>query len=394
MDKLLIAKANSNLRLLSKLSLICFSRNRKSELRRLLTHYSQFPIQLIILEGSERAISNQINIELESQLKNSEVHELFKFNFVSAKSLPERSIIAAKLIAGEYCVNVGDDDFVAISGIIDAIMCLEHEIGYVGAFKSRNVSKKFVSSPCEEFKVEYLQEGEAFKRLELVMNKGFTDIPWMCVLRGEAVKDSLTLAGNSTIEIWREDRFSANLWSSTFVASIIAKGPIILNKSCLFFKRSFDVKPDPSFQIMHEPNSINLDNLRLNRELEAINFWLPKIKPINVNIIGHEIWNEKLKSRINVVQNYLLSQNIFGNINKYRFKKAINNFRRAKEKIWFTLQRFIRLLAVNKNKQESDFSFESRPHFFDFLILKWRVWSVHKLIHNCLSCQEAKEYFA
>lgn len=130
--------------LLSDITIIIFTKNRKLFLERQIKWWLKFPVKLLILDGSD---------------KDEYLKETFKqnnnINYIKELRVSSRMKIASENITTKYAAISGDDDFYLISALLECIKFLEQNSEFVSClpqFLDFDVSKKEVL-----FKNSYLE---------------------------------------------------------------------------------------------------------------------------------------------------------------------------------------------------------------------------------------------
>lgn len=102
----------------SRLTVVVFTRNRPLFLARQVLHWQQFPVTLLILDGSDSPFN-------ENLISSDNIQ------YFHGGSLLERMSLAGELIASPFALIAGDDDLLLPAGVADCVDILETNSGYV-----------------------------------------------------------------------------------------------------------------------------------------------------------------------------------------------------------------------------------------------------------------------
>ncbi len=130
--------------LLSDITIIIFTKNRKLFLERQIKWWQKFPVKLLILDGSDN----------DEYLKEA-LEQNSSINYIKELRLSSRMKIAAENVTTKYAAISGDDDFYLVSALLECIKFLEQNDDFVSClpqFLSFDVSKNEVL-----FKNSYLE---------------------------------------------------------------------------------------------------------------------------------------------------------------------------------------------------------------------------------------------
>jgi len=240
---------------LTSLTIVVFSKGRKSELQLLLKYLGLFPVRVMILDGT---IGGYEDLPIDTRILH-----------LNGDSIAERAQLASKNINTNFSMLLSDDDLVSMTGASLAINFLQKnpEIGCV--FSSRNFSSYYLEKKPNFSRYELLSDNPV-ERLGKWSSSG-SEFFWRGVWRSELLSKCLERLGSSLRILGGETAIHGPLLSILGASCSRLK----LLEEDLYLSRSFGPPIDASMvevSSLESKNQLGISDSQMKNYEEFVNF--------------------------------------------------------------------------------------------------------------------------
>lgn len=324
--------------LLSNLSIVILSYNKKSWLKKSINYWSKFNVDLIIIDGSDEKLEN-IN-----KLNTNDSCQLRYFHVLG--SYYQRLLFASKLSLKKYILMSCDDEIHLIQGVLESIRFLEKNTNFVASIgRCLKISIDSKNKLKEEIIYKRFEKVNKIVNVEEKSNRilsyfdEYICASYYSVIKSNLWKKNLNLICNLQLS-------SPYIYERLIELSNISQGRIFVHNKISWIRNGI-IPP----QIKSRSKSIYwwLKNNKLSHEHSEVLNSIKKITNLKTknHVIFDHIFREKKLSLWKRSRLFLMDFEILVKINKL-IKKLFSMNQLSKETTLLKKSGFLNLSEINE----------------------------------------------